>query len=144
MDAIRIPWIAPYHHEGTHVRCFEEFTFRELHRTESARRGFAGSRLKSAGLTARPRGENGNKTLTSCALDGSSPLPEGFRVRKVRPSREFPSRLERPVAQQNAIKRDDSNQYDRHCNRERNGPHMPGMVGTQLIQENPVLPGGSR
>ena len=55
-----------------YVGCFEEFTLRELHRTEAAQRSFAGSRLKSAGLTAHSRSENGKQTLMSGAREGRS------------------------------------------------------------------------
>src|SRR5260370_663848 len=52
-----------------------------------------------------------------------------------------PSRLERSVAQQNTVKRNESNQDDKNRYREGDGPRTPRTAPPNLAQKHPVLPG---
>ena len=51
----------------------------------------------------------------------------------------FSSKLKRPVAQQNTVKRNESNQDDKNRYYEGDGPHVPRLGRTDLVQKIPVL-----
>jgi hypothetical protein len=54
------------------------------------------------------------------------------------------SRLKRPVAQQNTVKRNGSNQDDKNRYHEGDGPHMRCPGRTDFVQKTPVLPSSGR